>query len=173
MNKYYDIEWCKPQRISLLGWRLRALGDQIQPKVRASGSLSVRKIMSISCSRLRMKLDMQSAHDALGRAPSSTWVGSFFFSPSPASPPLGDDWFPFVCFAVISEVTWTDKNLVRVTVSDEMKREASSSGRGERMPFIQFHLGNNAYASQFNKRNRNENVFMKWPGGIKKFTFRI
>lgn len=51
--------------------------------------------------------------------------------------------------------------MVRVTVSDEMKREALSSGRGEKTSFIQFKLENNAYASQFHKSNRNENVFMK------------
>ena len=107
MNKYYDIEWCKPQRfpgLLLLGWRLRALGDQIQPKVRASGSLSVRKIMSISCSRLRMKLDMQSAHDALGRAPSSTWVGSFSFPPH--LPPHPQEMIDFHLFALLWFQKW-------------------------------------------------------------------
>ena len=106
MNKYYDVEWCKVQwfsGLSLLDWRLRALGDQIQPKVRASGSLSVRKIMSISCSRLRTKLNMQSAHDALGRAPSSTWVGA----PPPHSPPSApQEMIDFHLFALLWFQKW-------------------------------------------------------------------
>lgn len=52
-----------------------------------------------------------------------------------------------------------------------MKREASSSGRGERMSFIQFKLGNNAYVSQFNKSKPEWKCFYEMTRRYKKIHF--